>query len=206
LVVSPIDHAGLYNGPFPTLIPELCKLRAAWMDAWGSSMTDAALLLGEFLDSCPAVTDERIVAAIDLAVTSRYDSLPRSIFLSQLTIIDSLASRGNRTTQIRGWLDEKFIEAKAFQDAGLLSALANLKQESHGSAIKNLVGRAARAMGEIETQITKRQTLAKQLYDVRSGLSHAGSSLPHHNVAEARELATFVIEAAIKAPNILDVL
>jgi hypothetical protein len=206
LTISPINHSGRYNGPFPTLIPEESELHPMWMDAWSSSSTDGVALLSQTLSNCPAIEDERIIAAIDLAVTSRYDSLPRSIFLSQLTIIDSLARQTNRSKQLRDWIDEKCEEAKVFEDAGLLSALGNLKRVSHGSAVRELVGRAAHAMGEDKTQVEARQNLAQNLYKTRSALSHAGSILPENSVGQARELAALVIDAAIKHPAILDVI
>jgi predicted ArsR family transcriptional regulator len=99
----------------------------------------------------------------------------RSIFLSHLIILDSLATRRERPTNIRKWLDEKITEVQEHKDDALASAIKNLKQESHGTAIKNLIERAGRAMGERGEEIKARQNLAAKLYAVRSGLAHSGT-------------------------------
>jgi hypothetical protein len=149
--------------------------------------------------------DERIRTAIELVIASRYDTLPRSVFLSQLTAIDSLAIRSDRPVDICAWLDEKIKEARQLNDNGLVTSLEHLKQGSHGAAIRNLVGRAAHAMGESEPAVTSRQRLAIKLYGIRSGLSHAGgATLTGENVEKARQLARFVIDAAVRFPAILN--
>jgi hypothetical protein len=205
LTISPLEHAGCYNGPIPTLIQETTNPQPAWVDVGHTSLVDSKELFEVILPTCPAVEDERIISAIELGITSRYDTLPRSIFLSQLTIIDSLATRIDRSATTQRWLDEKIEEAAELMDTGLLSSLANLKQESHGSAVRELVGRAARALGADEAKVTSRQKLVNDLYRVRSGLSHAGgTSLNSAMLDQARELATLVIDAAIRYPAVLD--
>ena len=197
---------GRYNGPFPTLIPAEFVPNPLWVDTGHTTAVDGAALFGGFLETCPGVDDERLVAAVELAISSGYDTLPRSIFLSQLTIIDSLATRTDRPATIQSWLDDKANEAVEFKDPGLLSSMANLKQGSHGSAVSELVGRATQAMGGDETEVASRQKLAKDLYRTRSGLSHTGggTSLNAESVEKARELATLVINAAIHCPAILE--
>ena len=60
-------------------------------------------------------------------------------------------------------------------------------------------------MGESGAQIEKRQNLAVKLYAVRSRLSHSGTqTLDSQNVGDARTLARFVIDAAIKCPGVLE--
>jgi hypothetical protein len=198
------EDRGMFNGPTPTLIPAEFSPRPTWVDARMTSYEDGANTLGPLLSACPAVKEERIRAAIELAIASRYDTLPRSIFLSQLTIIDSLAIHSDRSTNIQNWLCEKIKEAHNFNDQGLVTGLENLKQGSHGSAVRELVGRAARAMGESDSRIMSRQKLVTKLYRVRSGLSHdVGATLTSENVEQARQLARFVTDAAIEHPTIL---
>lgn len=205
LQISPPEHEGTFNGLLPTLVPGNLQPRPAWGDVQTTSYLDGANTLGLLLSQCPAVKDERIRAAIELTIASRYDTLPRSVFLSQLTIINSLAIHSDRSDNIRNWLCEKIKEAQDFNDQGLVAGLGNLKQGSHGSAVRELVGRAARAMGETDLQIMSRQKLATELYGVRSGLSHAlGATLTSENVEQARQLARFVTDAAIEHPAILD--
>lgn len=196
---------GVYDGPTPSFILSQFEPKPAWLDAHSSSHRFAADLLETKLPACPAVKDERIRTAIDLANASGQDSLPRSIFLSHLTILDSLATRRDRTKNICNWLDEKIVEANKLKESGLASALGNLKRESHGTAIKNLIKRAGEAMEESGAQIEIRQNLAVKLYALRSGLSHSGTqTLDPQNVSDARTLARFVIDAAIKCPSVLD--
>src|SRR5262249_27479732 len=157
------------------------------------STRQAVHVLESLLVTCPAVSDERILAAIDLANTTTRETLPRSIFLSWLTIIDSLAIRKDRPANICDWLDKKIAEAKALKDHGLSSALGGLKQESHSTAIRNLISRAGTVMAENQTQVKERQDLALKLYRVRSRLSHKGTEiLKGGEVGEARDLARFV--------------
>jgi hypothetical protein len=200
------EYRGLYNGPMPTLIPAEVEPDPMWADLQATSYLDAEGTLGRELAACPPITDERIQAAIELVIASRYDTLPRSVFLSQLTIIDALATRGDRPVPIQAWLAEKIEEAKEFNDPGLISSLQQLKEQSHGTAVRALVGRAARLRGESPDKIAKRQKLVGTLYGIRSGLSHtaARSKLLSANVEEARRLAAFVLEAAITNPAILE--
>jgi hypothetical protein len=201
---SPPEHKGTFNGPGPALIPAEFDPRPAWAEAQMTSYMDGGNLLGSQLDTCPPVEDERIRTAIELVIASRYDSLPRSVFLSQLTAIDSLAIRSDRPAEICAWLDKKIEEARQLKDNGLITSLEQLKQGSHGAAIRNLVGRAARAIGEAGSKISSRQKLAAKLYGIRSGLSHAGgATLTGENVEQARQLARFVIDAAVQSPDIL---
>jgi hypothetical protein len=129
------DH-GIHNLTYPALIASHLKPQVTAL--YASSMTNRQVM--DFLESkvaaCPAVSDERIVAAIDLANATRREALPRSMFLSWLTIIDSLATRKKRPADICDWLDQKIAEAKPKNDEGLLSALGGLKQESHGDLLR----------------------------------------------------------------------
>ena len=84
----------------------------------------------------PQVSDERLLAAIDLMGTVRYETLHRSAFLTYLTILDSLADRFERGSRVVAWIEEKIDEAKEFNDQSLISAIGNLKRSSHGSAIR----------------------------------------------------------------------
>jgi hypothetical protein len=95
------------------LIPSHLEAKPVAAYAYCSSKRQAVDFLESKLAACPAVSDERILAAIDIANACRKDSLPRSIFLSCLTIIDSLATRKHRPADICNWLDEKIVEAKA---------------------------------------------------------------------------------------------
>jgi hypothetical protein len=170
-----------------------------------SSSSDGQSVLGAELAACPTVGDERIRTAIDLAIASRHDTLPRSIFLSHLTILDSLAVRSDRPADLCKWLDEKVTEAVSFKDEGLMTSLKHLKQGSHGAAVQGLVGRAARANGDKDAEVRSRQELARKLYGVRSGLSHSGgTTLAPENVSDACALERFVVDAAIQYPDILD--
>jgi hypothetical protein len=195
---------GFFNGPLPSLIPADVKPNPVWAEGEITCYRDGADALRQ-LAACPAVHDERIKAAIDLAIGSHYDFLPRSVFLSLLTIIDSLAVQKDRPDTVRQWLEVKISEARSLGDQALISGLQQLKRTSHMSAVRELVGRAARAEGEQESEIKERQTRVAQLYKLRSGLSHDGKGgLDGTKVAEAREIAKFVLEAAIEHPGILD--
>ncbi|MEQ8829832.1 MAG: hypothetical protein RLW87_08495 [Alphaproteobacteria bacterium] len=200
LSVSP--HA-IYNGPIPTLIPEHLTPNPAWADLEISSYLEAKPLFENILEQCPPVSDERILAAIHLEVASRYDVLPRSVFLALLTILDSLAERTERPESVQAWLTEKASEAAKFDDPGLRSSLANLKQASHGAAVRGLVERACRAMGYDETSVKKHTSLATTLYQIRSSLSHAGTSGQNLDVEGARTLVSLVLNSAIDDPTIL---
>ncbi|AWN36611.1 MULTISPECIES: hypothetical protein [Methylobacterium] len=193
----------LYTGIIPTLIPAHLTPSPTWVDLQIRSHMDGRSTLGSILAGCPSVTDERILTALDLLVASRYDVLPRSIFLAQLTILDALAVRAERPPGIRAWLSEKIEEAKALQDGGLLSSLENLKLGSHGAAVRALVGRAAEAKGMSGEKQKALKSLAGKLYGVRSSLSHAGAG-SDLDVQGAKNLARLVLDAAIEHPAVLD--
>jgi hypothetical protein len=199
------DDHGVHNLTYPALIASHLEPKLTGLSVLSSRTRQAVDFLGTKLASCPPVSDERILAAIDLANATKRESLARSIFLSWLTILDSLATRKDRPAAICDWLDEKIKEAKALKDHGLSSALGGLKQESHSAAIQNLICRAGAAMSENEEQVKERQDLAVKLYKTRSRLSHEGAEiLAGGEVGEARELARFVVDAAIQHPHILD--
>lgn len=195
------EHNGVFNGPLPTLIPAEFEPKPLWGDFAITSSTFATYVLGQ-LPSCRKVFDEKIKAAIDLSIASRYDSLPRSIFLAQLAIIDSLTSPRDRSPEIRGWLDDKIQEANSLGDAGLLSALGRLKKVSNATAVRDLVTRASLASGETESKIAERQKRADQLWRVRNDLAH-GTKLEATDVEDARNLTKLVLNAAIEHPEIL---
>lgn len=198
------EHQGVVTGAFPSLIPADLEPRQIWAEGYLSSHTDGENLLGLELDDCPPVDDKRIQTAIDLVIASRYDTLARSVFLSHLTAIDSLAVRSDRSEEIRSWLDEKIEEARNFNDRGLVTSLESIKQDSHGTAIRRLVGQAACKMAETGATVEARQRLATTLYRIRSGLSHAGAaSLSSENVEQARQLTRFLIDVAVQFPGIL---
>ena len=143
-------------------------------------------MLGGPLDVCPRVEDERIATAIDLAISAHYDALPRSVFLTHLTIVDSLAIRGDRPLNTQEWLAKKIEESLQLNDQGLTTSLRDLKQKSHGSAVRELVQRAGSAMGEDISKIKERQQVAPKLYKVRSGLSHNQKRHPNLNAHRGR--------------------
>jgi hypothetical protein len=200
----PPEHRGAYNGPGPALISENVKPEPAWAEGFMTRKELAQYIFGDLLDSCQPLRDDRIKAAYELAVASSYDTLPRSIFLSQLTILDSLATRDRRPDNVVAWLDDIIVEANGFKDEGLLSAIRNLKDGSHGAAVRALVWRAATAMGEDAPRVSARVRSASNLYDTRSKLSHVGGGpLAPSDSEMARELASFVLDAALIHPNIL---
>ena len=89
--IEKIEDIGVHNLTAPALIPSHLEAKPVAAYAYSSSKRQAVDFLESKLGACPAVSDEHILAAIDLANACRKDSLPRSIFLSCLTIIDSLA-------------------------------------------------------------------------------------------------------------------
>jgi hypothetical protein len=199
------ESHGSHNLTAPALIASHLQPMPMAGYAYSSSHREAADFLEAKLGACPVISDERVRAAIDLANACRRDTLPRSIFLSWLTIIDSLATRKDRPADICNWLDERIAEAKAKNDDSLLSALGSLKRESHGAAIKNLIERACLAVGENEGDVKARQLSAGHLYGVRSGLSHSGNkTLDPNDVGDAQILARFVLNAAIQHVHILN--
>lgn len=192
-----------YNGPFPTLIPAHMSPRAAWGRMHHSIEWDGPKILDQ-LEGCPSVTDERLLAAFDLWAVASYENLPRSKFLTYLTILDSLAVQSRRADDVATWLNAKIEEAKSFKDAGLSGSLGNLKFQSHGAAVRALVERAAAVRQLSQTEATEKVQLAKTLYSLRSALSHAGQA-PLLDIRAAQELAALVIDAAMERPSILDV-
>jgi hypothetical protein len=200
LYLSP--HA-MYNGPIPTLIPVHLTPAPIWAEATMTSYIDGRHVLESALGSCPSVADERVLAALELAIASRYDVLPRSVFLAQLTILDSLAERKERPADIKDWLDQKIAEAQILNDGGLISSLGGLKQGSHGTAVRSLVSRAAKATGLAADEVEQLSSLASNLYKVRSSLSHAGAS-GSLDIEGARRLVSLVLNAVISDPSILN--
>ena len=191
-----------YNGPMPTLIPADQKPRPVWID---SSMSREQVGWEDWLDTCPPVRDERLIAALSLYVSASDEMLPRSQFLTYLTILDSLATQWPRDAVAVAWIDDKLKEPVAVNDGPLSSALANLKEVSHGTAVRELVNRAAMAQGLASAEVKLLTKSAGELYRVRSDLSHAGN-LATPNVSAARKLAELVLEQAIQHPAILDAL
>jgi hypothetical protein len=194
-----MSHGEVYNGPMPTLIPADREPKPVWME---SSMTSEQTGWQDWLDKCPPVTDERLIAALSLYVSASDESLPRSQFLTYLTILDSLAVQWPRDAAAIAWVDEKLKEPVAVNDQALTSALTNLKQVSHGSAVRALVKRAANAAGLDPSAVKDCVASAGDLYRVRSHLSHAGKSV-RPDVSAARELAALVLEQAILDPSLL---
>ncbi len=194
-----MSHGEIYNGPMPTLIPADREPKPVWME---SSMTSEQTGWQDWLDKCPPVTDERLIAALSLYVSASDESLPRSQFLTYLTILDSLAVQWPRDAAAIAWVDEKLKEPVAVNDQALTSALTNLKQVSHGSAVRALVKRAANAAGLDPSAVKDCVASAGDLYSVRSDLSHAGKSV-QPDVNAARELAALVLEQAILDPSLL---
>jgi hypothetical protein len=189
-----------YNGPMPMLIPANLVPTPLWME---SSITSEQVGWQDWLDNCPPVTDERLIAALSLFVSASDETLPRSQFLTYLTILDSLAVQWPRDDAAIAWIDEMLKEPVAVNDQALTSALTNLKQVSHGAAVRALVKRAARAAGLETSAVNERATAAGDLYRVRSDLSHAGKSV-NPDVNAARELVALVLDQAIQAPVLLD--
>lgn len=195
-----IPPGEVYNGPMPTLIPADREPRPTWMEG---SLTSEQTGWQDWLDNCPRVTDARLTAALSLYVSASDEALPRSQFLTYLTILDSLAVQWPRDAAAIDWIDEKLKETVAVNDPALASALINLKQVSHGSAVRALVRRAAKAHGSDPAEIKAYAASAGDLYRVRSDLSHAGKSVnPDVNVA--RELVALVLEQAILESSLLD--
>jgi hypothetical protein len=159
LLFSEPDHEGRYDFRRPTLIPAGFPPKPSGAGGKITSHDDAATLF-RMLADCPQVSDERLLAAIDLMSTVRYETLRRSAFLTYLTILDSLAERSERDAGVVAWLEEKIIEAKEFNDQSLITAIGNLKQSSHGLAIRELILRAENALGTDEQETRTRQSRA----------------------------------------------
>lgn len=193
-----------YDGTFPALIPGHLSPAPAWTDAVGTCSWNAQDVLDWTLENSPPVTDERVLAALNLFIASHYDFLPRSLFLAKLTILDALAIRAKRNAAATAWIDQKIVEAGAFEDPGLISALRNLKNESHTASIRTLVKRAVVSLGGSHTEAEQQATAVGKLYAVRSGLSHEGSAVDL-DLGGATQLARLVLNAAVRNPSILDV-
>lgn len=198
-----VSLLGAYDGSFPTLIPARLTPTPTWRDAMGACSWNGKDVLEATLAACPSVTDERVLAALDLYVASQYDFLPRSLFLAKLTILDSLAAHAKRNAVTTAWIDEKLIEAEAFQDAGLSSALRNLKFESNTAAIRTLVRRAVLSLGGTDKEAAVQAAAIGRLYAARSRLSHEGNTV-ELDLAGATQLARLVLNAVVRSPSILD--
>jgi len=195
-----MSNGRIYNGPMPTLIPADLVPTPIWA-AMGT--TNERVGWQEWLDDCPPVTDERLIAALSLFVSASDEALPRSQFLTYLTILDSLAVQWSRGAAALEWIDQKLKEPVAVDDQALTSALNNLKQVSHGTALRALVKRTASAAGLDPKEVKKYCESAGDLYRVRSNLSHAGNS-EAPDVNAARELVVLVLDQAIMDPSLLD--
>ncbi|WP_042298458.1 hypothetical protein [Paraburkholderia bannensis] len=189
-----------YNGPAPTLIPASFRPTPLWMDA---SMTSEQVGWQDWLDNCPAIRDEGLLAALSLYVSAKDEALPRSKFLTYLTILDSLAVQWSRDAAAIAWINEKRKETVAVNDKSLSGALGNLKKVSHGAAVRALVTRAAKAQGYEPEEIENWDKQARDLYKVRSDLSHAGESVIL-DVSAAQKTAELVLEQAVLDPSLLD--
>jgi hypothetical protein len=203
---SPPENQGGYDGGVPTLIPEALQPKGVVLLAGDAFvLSDAQQLFGADLCACPRVTDERIAAAIELAISSHYDVLPRSVFLAQMTILDSLAARADRPQAICDWIDAKKKEAKMLGDKRLLTSLGGLKQVSHGTAIQDLVSRAASILGKDKKEMDDLRLLAAKLYRIRSKLSHRRAKpIDAETRGNAEMLVTMVLQAAIVNPKCLE--
>jgi hypothetical protein len=172
-----------------------------WMAGYGSVIYTAELLTR--MNECPPVTDDRLLAALELWATASYENLPRTKFLTYMTILDSLSIQAKREEAIVHWIDAKIQEAQVLNDPGIVGALGNLKRVSHKAALKALVGRAAAQAGLTTPDANVKIKLVGALYDTRSELSHKGGDA-RLDPASARDLAAFVLRAAINSPSILE--
>ena len=194
-----------YDGAFPALIPGHLVPAPSWTDPVGTCSWKAQDVLDWTLENSPPLTDERVLAALDLFIASQYDFLPRSLFLAKLTILDALAIRTKRNASAVAWIDQKIVEAGAlFDEPGLISALQNLKNESNTESIRTLVKRAVVSLGGSQIEAKRQAKAVRKLYAVRSGLSHEGSAVDL-DLAGATQLARLVLNAAVRNPLILDV-
>ncbi|KUZ97532.1 hypothetical protein WI40_14745 [Burkholderia ubonensis] len=192
----------VYNASEISLVPVDHVPSASWLGAYGVANYTEHLLVE--LNSCADVTDDRLLAALELWATASYENLPRTKFLTYLTILDSLSVQPARGEAIVNWIKAKILEAEALQDPGIAGALENLKRVSHTAALKALVARAADFRGLTSKERKEKIQRAGELYQLRSKLSHQGGAT-HIDPAKARELVAFVLRAAIEKPEILDV-
>ncbi|WP_321817801.1 MULTISPECIES: hypothetical protein [unclassified Paraburkholderia] len=195
-----------YDGSVPTLIPAHLKPAPVWDERAGSCCWEAKDVLELALADCSPVTDDRLLGALELYVTSQYDFLPRSLFLAKLTILDGLAIRTKRNSEVASWIDEKRKEAEVFGDSALSNALLGLKFESHGVAIRALVRHAVLSLGGSEAEATRQARAAGRLYKTRSDLAHESSPVKlDQELGLASQLTRLVLNAAVSNPTILDV-
>ncbi|MBN3804341.1 hypothetical protein GXB81_14965 [Paraburkholderia sp. Ac-20336] len=190
-----------YNGPEITLVAADQEPQPIWAGAYGfASYTDDLLTA---LNSCPDVTDDCLLAALELWATASHENLPRTKFLTYMTILDSLSLQAKREEAVVRWIDMKIQEAKTLGDPSIVGALGNLKRVSHKAALKALVARAADLEGLSAADTNVKTRLVSELYDARSELSHQGGAA-QFDPANARDLAAYVLRAAITAPSILE--
>ncbi|MBR8034729.1 hypothetical protein [Burkholderia vietnamiensis] len=192
----------IFNGPEITLVPADQISSPLWAGGYGTVRYSAGLLEG--LNQCPPVSDERLLAALELWMVASYENLPRTKFLTYMTILDSLSTQAKRGEKVVRWIEEKIREANDLGDPGIVGALGNLKRVSHKAALRALVIRAADQAGQSAPEAAEKAKLAATLYDARSELSHQGAA-GTLDAERARELAAFVLRAAIVSPSILDV-
>ncbi|WAG17829.1 hypothetical protein DX980_00215 (plasmid) [Burkholderia gladioli] len=176
--------------------------KPTWASGYGFVSYTDHLLNG--LNTCPEVSDERLLAALELWAAASDENLPRTKFLTYMTILDSLSMQAKRSESVVRWIDTQILEAKKLGDPGISGALANLRRVSHKSALKALITRAADISGLAAPDVAAKTKLAGALYDTRSNLSHQGSNAAV-DLTGARELAAFVLREAIMAPGILDI-
>lgn len=192
----------IFNGPEITLVPADQISSPLWAGGYGTVRYSAGLLEG--LNQCPPVSDERLLAALELWMVASYENLPRTKFLTYMTILDSLSTQAKRDENVVRWIEEKIREANDLGDPGIVGALGNLKRVSHKAALRALVIRAADQAGQSGPDAAEKAKLAATLYDARSELSHQGAA-GTIDAERARELTAFVLRAAIVSPSILDV-
>lgn len=201
---APASAAGraIFGGSQITLVPAGQISSPMWAGGYGAVRYSAALLEG--LNQCPAVSDERLLAALELWKAASYENLPRTKFLTYMTILDSLSTQAKRDEKVVRWIEEKIREANDLGDPGIVGALGNLRRVSHKAALRALVIRAANQGGQSGPDAAEKAKLAATLYDARSELSHQGAA-GTIDADRARELTAFVLRAAIVSPSILDV-
>ncbi|QTO52671.1 HEPN domain-containing protein [Burkholderia latens] len=196
---APASAAGraIFSGSQITLVPAGQISAPMWAGGYGAVRYSAALLEG--INQCPAVSDERLLAALELWNAASYENLPRTKFLTYMTILDSLSTQAKRDEKVVRWIEEKIREANDLGDPGIVGALGNLRRVSHKAALRALVIRAANQEGQSGPEAAEKAKLAAALYDARSELSHQGAA-GTIDAEKARELTSFVLRAAIGSP------